>query len=90
MHVVVLGNGAHVIKIPIAWGADNVNLKQRMQNQESRLFHMLKTINKLLTKRKNSGEVIYYLDTMPVYINSAGTIMLTNGLMYPTLTYEQQ
>ncbi len=90
MHVVVLGNGAHVIKIPIAWGADNVYLKERMQNQNSHLFQMLKTINKSLTKRKNSGEVIYYLDTMPVYINSAGSISLTNGLIYPTLTYEKQ
>ncbi len=89
MHVVVLGNGPHVISLPTNWGPDHAYLKRRIQFQEARLSKMLQTISISLRKRKNSGEIIYYLDTMPVYINSAGSAKLTEGVMLP-FPYEKQ
>ncbi len=89
MHIVLVGNAPHVIKIPILWGTNNSLLNERIQSQESGLFHVLKGARKSLTKRKGSGDVIYYLDTMPVYINSSGSVTLTKGVMRP-LPYGNQ
>ncbi len=79
MHVILFGNAPHVIKLPSVWGADNVRLNRAMQYQKSLLFRMLKNINGTLTGREIPGDVIYYLDTMPVYINSSVSMQLNKG-----------
>ncbi len=89
MQMVLFGNAPHIISLPKTWGPNNIWLNNKMQSQKSRLYHMLETMNKSLTNRENFGDIIYYLDTMPVYINTSGSFRLTKGVMYP-FPFEEQ
>ena len=89
IHVVLLGNAPHIIRLPTVWGTNNINLTRKIQLHESHLFGILKALNDSFTKRKNPGKIIYHLDTMPVYSKFSGSLLLTRGVMHP-FSYDQQ
>lgn len=85
MHIVLVGNAPHVIRLPVVWARGNTDLFRRtaLRLQESHLKSALKKITAVMERRKEKGLLIYFLDTLPVYVNAAGSRELTNGVMHP-------
>ena len=82
-HIIIVSNGPHIISLPVAWWKNETNfILNQTDTHISRLENALHNIVAFAKKRHSGKSIYFFMDTLPLYVDHAGSQALTGGKMF--------